>query len=369
MNYTNKHIILLILTIIILTFIYNYDVYIVEKNVPICKPIYVTKRVLTPDTEGILKTNNVTEEMSLIDDEVIEGFNTIIGQEQDINSLNSPGKSLSTFVISGVVDNKKKVVMDSVIKVLANIPTNVDINTIKQLVEYFGMYYETSSNLKIFYQNIATSTKIKEAPYNTKYAQLVLFLIGKFNNDVENCEMQSKNECKLMQEHDTGSVSEYLQNEQNDQNIIMPEMINHETLQEYNNQDMKKTTNEKKHKKKSQNIISRIFHDIFPDDKCTTCKSTNSNKNCPTCGKNEKKPAIPDYPGYLNLNMSESESESENKNKSQTQVETKRTCTEQCGIECPIIKTQPEYLHPVHQRDTFDNVKSWDSSGTNYYSL
>ena len=242
MNLTNKHIILIILAIIILAFIYNYDVYIVEKNLPICKPIYVTKRILSPNAEELLLDDGIPqikEGMDLIDDEIIEGFNTLMGQPlpgqtiptqistgqistgqilglsnpqlvnpqtSDNMNLNTPGQSLSTFTVTEVTDKKKIKVMDSVIKVLSNIPTNLDVNVIKQVIEYFGMIYQTSSSLGVFYQNVTSSTKIKETPYNTKYALLVLFLIGKFNNDVEGCIERPKNECGYVQEQEIKAV-------------------------------------------------------------------------------------------------------------------------------------------------------------------
>ena len=65
MNFTNKHIVLIIIAIIIIAFIYNYDVYIVQKNQPICKPIYVTKKILTPDEEKSLP-KNITNKGTII---------------------------------------------------------------------------------------------------------------------------------------------------------------------------------------------------------------------------------------------------------------------------------------------------------------
>ena len=58
MNLTNKHIVLIIIAIIIVAFIYNYDVYIVQKYEPICKPIYVTKKILNTDEENLLNNND-----------------------------------------------------------------------------------------------------------------------------------------------------------------------------------------------------------------------------------------------------------------------------------------------------------------------
>jgi hypothetical protein len=172
---------------------------------------------LTADSEEKLIENGVSttkETMGLMDEEVIEGFNTLMG-ETNLDTMTTPGQQLSTFIVSGVNDKKKMKVMDSTIKVLANIPTNFDVPTIKQMIEYFGMIYQTAPNLGIFYQNVASSTKIKESPYNSKYAQLILFLIGKFNNDVENCIEKPSENCGFLREpfnpKKSDIVPEYLQ--------------------------------------------------------------------------------------------------------------------------------------------------------------
>lgn len=363
MNFTNKHIILIILTIIILAFIYSYDVYIVEKNQPICKPIYVTKRILTPDAEELLVNNGVSqlkEGMDLIDDEIIEGFGTLMGQgtpgqtmNQTLNNIaetgnmNTPGQTLSTFTVSGVTDKKKVKVMDSVIKVLANIPTNLEVNIIKQMVEYFAMIYQTSSTLGIFYQNVASSTKIKDAPYNTKYAQLVLFLIGKFNNDVEGCIERPQNECGYISDSDikpeniqpikpehfnsietnSEKLPQYLQEAKCETCVMKPESINkllpeiinkiipqvsheisneiiHDVTQEITNEITQEIKNmyprpeyrpeyrpEIIQEKQPQSIISEIIDRIIPNNNksCSACSSTCKSPpylSCPSCPSN-----------------------------------------------------------------------------------
>jgi uncharacterized membrane protein YgcG len=349
--------ILLILAIIIMAFIYNYDIYIVEKNQPICKPIYVTKKILTPEETEVLVENGVgktTETMDLIDDEIIEGFNSLMGQPLNINkttgndydgNLTTPGQTLATFTVSGVTDKKKIKVMDSVIKVLSNIPTNLDVGIVKQMVEYFGMIYQTSPSLSVFYQNVTSSTKIKESPYNTKYAQLVLFLIGKFNNDVEDCVEIPKNECGLIitnptnhssnnsnnsgssgssssgsgssgsassgssssgsgssgsSSSGTNNVPKYLQESENSSlkpeiiNKLIPEIINKivpevrdevtaEIKQLYpsNNSNDSNNPNKSEESSEKQNIISGIINKLIPD----------SIKSCKSCSSNQ-----PDYP-------------------------------------------------------------------------
>jgi len=353
MNLSSKHIILIILAIIILAFIYSYDVYIVEKNQPICKPIYITKKVLTPDAEELLLDNGVSnskENMQLIDNDIIEGFNTIMGTSgsnitENVN-LNIPGVGLSSFTVSGVTDKQKIKVMDSVIKVLSNIPTNLDINSIKQMVEYFGMIYQTSSSLANFYQNVSSSTKIKDAPYNTKYSQLILYLIGKFNNDVEDCIERPKGECGLIvhpeksenkpesnSESKPKIIPEYLQCEtwnikpevikkitseivNNVTNEITNEIVHdvtneiaqeikhmypkpeyrpeyrpeQETYPEYMHTEQEHFSNNTKSCTGSNSIISNIIDRILPSKQQSSQCSTPTYVTCPSC------PTIPNYP-------------------------------------------------------------------------
>ena len=77
----NKHIVLMLLIIIIGVFIYNYDVYVIPKNEPLCKPVFVTKRELDAETRAEL---NKTESEALketfnnlADMEYFETFNNV----------------------------------------------------------------------------------------------------------------------------------------------------------------------------------------------------------------------------------------------------------------------------------------------------
>ena len=45
MNFTNDSVVIILIIIIAFVFIFNFDVYVVTKNEPICKPIYVTKKL------------------------------------------------------------------------------------------------------------------------------------------------------------------------------------------------------------------------------------------------------------------------------------------------------------------------------------
>ena len=185
----NKHIVLMLLIIIIGVFIYNYDVYVIPKNEPLCKPVFVLKREISPEIRAEL--NKTESEIlkqtfnNLADVEYFENFENINNSES--SQYDVPPKSFSSFTIPSITTQHKIKVIDSVIKILSYIPTNYCENQIKQMVEYFAIIYETSPNLEIFYKNIALSTKIKESPYNSKYSHLILYLIGKFDNDYLYC--------------------------------------------------------------------------------------------------------------------------------------------------------------------------------------
>ncbi len=180
---TNKHIVLILIIIIIFVFIYNYDVYIVPKNEPICKPVYITKRELSPEQRAELNASQtvIFKESfgNLLESNYFEGF-------ESMNDL-VPPKNIANFNISSLTDANKIRVIDSVTKVLSYIPTNYNEKQIKEILEYYAMIYQASPDLETFYKNIASSTKISEEPYNSKYSHLVLFLIGKFHSDLENC--------------------------------------------------------------------------------------------------------------------------------------------------------------------------------------
>ena len=187
----NKHIVLILLIIIIGVFIYNYDVYVIPKNEPLCKPVFVTKREISPEVRSELnKTESeILKETfnNLADIEYFEGFENV-NYDTSSSQYDIPPKSFNTFTIPSITTTHKIKVIDSVIKILSYIPTNFCENQIKQMVEYFAIIYETSPNLETFYKNIASSTKIKEAPYNSKYSHLILFLIGKFDSDYLSCQ-------------------------------------------------------------------------------------------------------------------------------------------------------------------------------------
>jgi hypothetical protein len=200
----NKHIVLMLLIIIIGVFIYNYDVYVIPKNEPLCKPVYVTKREISPEIRAELnKTESeILKETfgNLAEIDYFESFGNLdVSSTNESSQYDVPPKSFASFVIPSITTQHKIKVIDSVIKILSYIPTNYCETQLKQMIEYFAIIYETSPNLESFYKNISSSTKINEPPYNSKYSHLVLFLIGKFDNDYLSCPnpQNSDEECAM----------------------------------------------------------------------------------------------------------------------------------------------------------------------------
>lgn len=242
----NKHFVLMLLIIIIGVFIYNYDVYVIPKNEPLCKPVYVTKREITPEIRAELNRteSEILKETfgNLAEIEYFESFGNLNNNGNgETSQYDVPPKSFGSFVIPSLTSQHKIKVIDSVIKILSYIPTNYCETQIKQMVEYFAIIYETSPNLESFYKNIASSTKIKEPPYNSKYSHLILFLIGKFDSDYLSCPnpQDSDEQCAM--------------------NELLKEIINKKTNTEKSN--ISKDSNNSD----NSNNIDNQTQDISPD--------------------------------------------------------------------------------------------------------
>jgi hypothetical protein len=257
MEINNKHIVLMLLIIIIGVFIYNYDVYVIPKNEPLCKPVYVTKRELTPEIRAEL---NMTESEilketfdNLADIEYFESFGNLDAVDENSSQYDVPPKSFGSFSIPSLTNQHKIKVIDSVIKILSYIPTNYCESQIKQMVEYFAIIYETSPDLESFYKNISSSTKIKESPYNSKYSHLILFLIGKFDDDYLSCPkpQNSDTQCAM--------------------NELLKEIINKQTTKSKSTND---ETNNKNNKNDEKNSL-----DYLSEQETNTQNGTNNDAN------------------------------------------------------------------------------------------
>ena len=189
----NTHIIIILIVVIVFTFIYNYDVYVVAKGEAICKPVFVTKKVIDPNFNKIKSVSPGQSLKKLVmDDSIIEKFTNLELIENFQNSnLSTPNSSLLNLTIPEVNTHYKRVVIDNLINVLHNIPTTYSTEIVKELVEYFAIIYQTSPSIDKFFDNVATSTKINQEPYNSQYSHLILYLIAKFDS-IYNSECMDK---------------------------------------------------------------------------------------------------------------------------------------------------------------------------------
>lgn len=198
MNFTNKHIVLIILIIIIVVFVVHYDVYVVPKNEPLCKPVFVIKRELSPEVRAKL---NKSEKMvfreavdNIANNNIFEGF--------DNTDLKIPDKSICSFSIKEMKNCEKIKVIDSVCNILAYIPTPFKEEDIKDILSYYAIMYDKSTDLNNFFEKVQEDFEINKDPMmKSKYAQLVLFLIGrsdiKQNTQVNNNTSQGDDNSEL----------------------------------------------------------------------------------------------------------------------------------------------------------------------------
>ncbi len=193
--FTNKHIVLFILIIIIVVFIYNYDVYVIKKNEPLCKPIYVVKRELTPELRAKLNKSEKIVFHETIDNiasnDLYEGFaNT---------DLKVPDKSICKFVITELKDPEKIRVMDSVLNIIAYIPTPFEEKDLKEIISHYAKLYEKSDNIEHFYSKSESQvTNKNDNLLSCKFAQLIIFLIARC--DIQSNVLSKDNTIKIQDE-------------------------------------------------------------------------------------------------------------------------------------------------------------------------
>ncbi len=193
--FTNKHIVLFILIIIIVVFIYHYDVYVIKKNEPLCKPIYVVKRELTPELRAKLNKSEKVVFHETIDNiasnDLYEGFNN--------TDLKVPDKSICKFIITDLNDPEKIKVMDSVLNIIAYIPTPLEEKDLKEIISHYAKLYEKSDSIENFYSKAEKQVENKSDDLlSCKFAQLIIFLIARC--DIQNNMLSKDNTIKIQDE-------------------------------------------------------------------------------------------------------------------------------------------------------------------------
>ena len=148
----NSNIIILIIVIISIYFIFNYDIHVVPKNA---------------------KLNDIT-----------------FVEKEDIPIIK-------------IEDIKNNNVINEVMKVLENIPSELTQQNIQKIVFHINNLYQTSKNPSIFQEKIKNDKKMEEYPYNTNYSKIVENLIVKFDKEYKQFKSNIK---KKVQFNDTPQI-------------------------------------------------------------------------------------------------------------------------------------------------------------------
>ena len=157
MNIYNKYIVLIILIVIITIFIINFDVYVVSKNQPLCKPIYVSKRELTPDIkiEQIEQYDNIDQKKIVVINNIVQTLNTIEGQNQNYDMI---------------------------------------LKTIEPI-------YLSSTDINDFYENMALNNISLADPNTDQSIKYVCFLISKYDYEYDNPQTTDSSVMKKHKKH------------------------------------------------------------------------------------------------------------------------------------------------------------------------
>lgn len=146
MSFNNIHIIVILVIVIIVSFIYNYDIHVTPKGEKLCEDVLIDKK----NIKNVEKQNEIK-----------------------------------------IIDIKKNGVIDNVMKVLENIPTDIDQDNIQLIVSKINSIYQSSNDITEF--NMRISELPNDYPYNTKYSKLVINLINKFDSELNNNLKTNKN--------------------------------------------------------------------------------------------------------------------------------------------------------------------------------
>ena len=208
MEFKNEHIVIAIIIIITIFFIINYDVYVLPKNEPLCKPVYVTKKII--DDKIIKKLKNPKESFKSLKNNKINEHKNIKEENLDIkeenilmddnmnnnmddnknnninNHMNNHPENLSKIKEENINHNnniiRKKIILNNILNILPKIPTKLNNEEIHFIINHISNIYLTSTTMNQFYNNVNNSDKISST--NSSYVRLILYLIDNFDSSI-----------------------------------------------------------------------------------------------------------------------------------------------------------------------------------------
>lgn len=185
MEFKNEYIVIVIIIAITVFFIINYDVYVLPKNEPLCKPVYVTKKII--DDKMIKKLKNPKESFTSSKNK-IKQENELIKEENELNQEeNKSIKEENEFIEEENMNHnnkliRKKIIINNILNILPKIPTTLKDDEIHNIINHISNIYLTSTSIDQFYNNVNKSNKITKN--NSSYIKLILYLIDNFDSSL-----------------------------------------------------------------------------------------------------------------------------------------------------------------------------------------
>jgi hypothetical protein len=190
MEFKNEHIVMGIIIIITVFFIINYDVYVLPKNEPLCKPVYVTKKTIddkiikklkNPKESFTISKNKTKNNKTYVKDEENENI-----EEKKLNKIIEEEKVNDNIEEENINHNKniirKKIIINNILNLLPKIPTVLKDEEIHLIINHISNIYLTSKTMDQFYNNINNSDKLSSS--YSSYVKLILYLIDNFDSSL-----------------------------------------------------------------------------------------------------------------------------------------------------------------------------------------
>ena len=197
MEFKNEYIVIGIIIIITVFFIINYDVYVLSKNEPLCKPVYVTKKII--DDKMIKKLKNPKESFTLTKNKMKKNNKFKVKNEENEDEYieNEENEDIKEILYEESSDTKnieeeninhnkniirKKIIINNILNILPNIPTRLKDEEIHAIINHVSEIYLASNTMAQFYNNVNNSNKISSD--NSNYVKLILYLIDNFDSSL-----------------------------------------------------------------------------------------------------------------------------------------------------------------------------------------
>jgi len=217
MEFKNEYIVISIIIMITIFFIINYDVYVISKNEPLCKPVYITKKII--DDKMISKLKNPKESFKIKKNKDVIDDDNIIDDDKIQEEKNN--EKIQEEIKNNQKKIRKKMIINNILNILSKIPTVLNNDEIYIIINHISNIYLNSNTMDEFYKNINSSDKISSK--NLNYSKLILYLIDNFDSSIpfDSIPMENKNIINEENKNITNEENKNITNEENIDNIFL----------------------------------------------------------------------------------------------------------------------------------------------------